>query len=98
MSNPDMVGPASLALGQSVGLFTALLPKFADIRRADITDELAADVRMGEVAAATVAIGIGTIISSLTGSPIPAFTALIMVFILICVYEAALRAKGGTNA
>jgi hypothetical protein len=45
---------------------------------------------MGEFAAATIAIGVGVIASSLSGSPAPAFVAVIMSVVLIALYEKAL--------
>lgn len=87
-----MYGPAMLGVTQGITTFTTLLPPLADIRKADPTDtSFAADVRMGEVAAVTLTLGIGGISSSLTGSPVPAATAVVMCFVLLCVYESALR-------
>ena len=81
-----------LGVTQGITAFTTLLPPLADVRKADPSDtSFAADVRMGEVAATTLTLGIGMISSSLTGSPIPAGTAVLMCFILLCVYESALR-------
>jgi len=75
-----------------------LLPRLSEVRRGSPSDpELAADVRMGEFAAAVVAIGTGVIMASLTGSPVPAFAAAVMVGALLFVYESALR-SGGSNA
>lgn len=95
LPNPELLGPASLAVGQSVTAFSILLPKFSDIRRADPTvdNAMVADVRMGEIAAVTVGVGVGVIISSLSGSPVPAFVSVVMVGILIGVYESALRSQ-----
>lgn len=92
LPNPEMYGPAMLGVTQGITAFTTLIPSLSDIRKADPTDlSFAADVRMGEVAAVTLTVGIGMISSSLTGSPIPAGTAVLMCFILLCVYEGALR-------
>jgi hypothetical protein len=98
MADANMVGPASISLGQTIGSFTSMLPRFTDIRHADPGDtEIITDVRLGEVAASTIAIGTGVIISSLTGSPVPAFVALLMAVVLICIYETALRSNGNAN-
>jgi hypothetical protein len=92
LPSPEMYGPAMLGVTQGITTFTTLLPPLADIRKADPTDtSFAGDVRMGEVAAVTLTLGIGMISSSLTGSPVPAGTAVLMCFILLCVYESALR-------
>lgn len=95
MPRPEMMGPASLAIGQSVGAFLAFLPKFSDIRRADTASDSAMvrDVRMGEMAATTVCIGIGAITSSITGDPLPAIVSAVMALILIALYETALKVE-----
>jgi hypothetical protein len=81
-----------LGVTQGITTFTTLLPPLSDIRKADPSDtSFAGDVRMGEVAAVTLTLGIGVISSSLTGSPVPAATSVLMCFILLCVYESALR-------
>ena len=92
MTNADMVGPASLAISQGVTAFLSFLPKLSEIRKADpATDPgMVGDVRMGEVAATAVCVGVGTIVSSLTGSPLPAFVAVLVALVLICIYESAL--------
>lgn len=90
----EMFGPAMLSVTSGMQAFQGLLPKLSDIRKADPQNnpEIAADVRMGEVAGATLTMGIGLIASSLTQSSLPAVTALVMCIILIAVYESALRA------
>lgn len=90
---PDITGTALLSVTQGVASFGAFLPKISEVRRADPANnpDVAADVRMGEVAAATLTLGIGAIASSLTGSMVPAVTALLMAIILISLYESTLR-------
>lgn len=83
-------------LGVTAGIntFANFLPKFSDIRKADPVNnpDIAADVRMGELAGVTLTMGIGVIASSLTRSSVPTFTALVMCVFLVGVYESALRA------
>lgn len=90
----DVVGPATLAITQAVGSFQFFLPRLSDVRKADITKDpgIVGDVRMGELAAGTLCLGVGTIVSALTQSPIPALVAMLMAAILIAVYEATLIA------
>lgn len=94
-AQPEAIGPATLALAQTIGAFNVFLPKFSDIRRAtpNIDRETTLDVRMGEVAALALSVGVGVIASALTGSPIPAFVALVMGGIMVCLYEATLRSN-----
>lgn len=92
--NPEMFGPASLAIGQGVTAFNVFLPKITDIRKANPADnpEFAADVRIGEIAAVTVTMGIGLIASSITRSSVPAIVSGIVCLILVFIYESVLRA------
>jgi hypothetical protein len=93
--NPDMFGPATFAVGQSVTAFISFLPKFSEVRQKSPRDDpdFAADVRMGEIAAVTVSMGIGTISSSITGSPIPIVVTLLVCLILVTLYESTLSAN-----
>jgi len=94
MSPSDALGPATIAIGQSVGAFQFFLPRLSDVRKADVdTDpDMAGDVRLGEIAASALTLGIGIMVSSLSGSPYPAYVSVLMCLILICVYESALKA------
>lgn len=93
--SPETIGPATLALTQSVGLFQTFLPKFSEIQRGSISDTgLASDVRMGELAASTLALGIGAMTSSLVGSPVPMLISVVSIVGLITLYETALRHEG----
>lgn len=92
MPNANAYGPASVVLGTAVSSFIQILPPLADVRKASKDDpNVAGDVRLGEVAAATIAIGVGAISSSLLGDPTPVFVAAIMALALICIWETALR-------
>lgn len=89
----EVVGPASIVASQAFSAFSTFLPSFAEIRKSDPVrnPDVVGDVRMGEIAALTLSVGVGAILSSLTGSAVPAVVAVIMALILICLYEAALR-------
>jgi hypothetical protein len=93
MPSPDMLGAATIGMSQGLSAFTTFLPKLSDVRKADYqtNPELVGDVRYGEVAASAITIGIGAIVSSLTGSPIPAFVSVLICVVLIVVYESALK-------
>lgn len=98
--DPGLIGPASMSLTQSLSLFQGFLPKFAEIRKENPTTnpDFAQDVRMGELAASLLTIGIGATMSALTGSPVPSVIAIISAVGLIMLYESALRSKGTINA
>ena len=97
MAGADL-GAASIALGQTVGAFSMFLPRLSDVRKSTLDDaDMVGDVRMGEVAASTLCIGIGAMVSSLSGSPYPAMVSVAMALLLICVYESALRGDKPMN-
>lgn len=88
----DVLGPASIALGQGIGAFQFFLPKLSDVRRASQNDvDMVGDVRLGEVAAIAVCTAVGAITSSLARSMVPMVVAIITSTVIVCVYETALR-------
>lgn len=89
----DVTGAATIAASQSFTAFYTLMPKLSDVRKADasINPDIVGDVRLGEVAAFTLSMGVGAIVSSLTGSPVPAVVSLIVALTMICIYETAMR-------
>ncbi len=100
MTDPGVIGPAMLSLTQSVALFQTMLPKFSEIRKTNPEDnpELVQDVRMGELAAVLLTLGIGGMTSALTGSSVPSVVAVTSAAGLVLLYESALRARTGVNA
>lgn len=92
------VSVAMLAVTSGLNVFQGLLPKLSEVRKADKTSEIAADVRMGEVAASTMTLAVGTIASSLTNSPVPALVALLTVVVLVTIYESTLKADNPFQA
>lgn len=92
MPSPEIIGPATLAVSQGFSAFQFFLPRLSDVRKANASanPDIVGDVRLGEVAAFTLTLGVGAIVSSLTGSPVPTFVALLIALVLIAIYEAAL--------
>lgn len=89
----DVFGPAALAAGQTLSSFSTFLPRLSEVRKANAGAEpgMVGDVRLGEVAATAIALGVGVIASSLSRSPVPMYAAAFVALILIAVYEVALR-------
>src|SRR3546814_5781067 len=84
MPNPEALGPASLALGNTVNSFGVFLPKLTDVRRASRGDDsMRKDVRLGQIGAVSVAMGFGIILSSLSGSPVPVYVWFSMSAVII---------------
>lgn len=84
------IGTATLSISQSVIAFTAFLPNFVEVGRSD-REAVADDVRLGETAAVCIALSIGALLSWLSSSYVPFFVAAIMSFVLIAMYEIALK-------
>ena len=96
--DPAASGAAILSLTQSVTLFQALLPKFSDIRKASPNDEdTVRDVRIGEIGAVALTLGIGGMASAITGSSAPAVVALVSCVGLVFLYESALASTREVN-
>jgi hypothetical protein len=91
--DPGLIGPTTIALSSAVSAFQTFLPSISDIRKKspESDPEFAADVRMGEAAAIGITMGVGVILSNLTGSSAPAIVALLCSIGLIVLYETTLR-------
>lgn len=96
--DPAALGAATLSLTQAVTLFQTFLPKFTDIRKADPADaDTVRDVRIGEIGAVSLTIGIGAMASALTGSSAPAVVAVLSSAGLVLLYESALSSTSEVN-
>jgi len=92
MPNPNMFGPASMVLSQTISSFQSMLPTISSVRKASPDDpDMAGDVRLGEIAASALSIGVGAIASSLLGDPLPVLISSFIALTLIIIYEQALR-------
>lgn len=72
--------------------FTTFLPPLREIRQASPQDAaMRHDVRYGQVAAGMLAVGVGGLMSWLTGSSTPVYIALFTTALYAAIYELALR-------
>jgi hypothetical protein len=95
--DPSVIGPATLSMTQALSLFSQFVPRFSEISAADPNDEATVrDVRMGELAAVLMTLGIGGMTSALTGSSVPAVIACTTCVGLVMLYEMALKSTGET--
>lgn len=90
-----LIGAATLVLSQGSSNFLNFLPKLTEVRRASIDKDpdIANDVRVGEVAALALTVGMGAMVSSLTGSTVPILVGLCTAGFIIGVYEMTLRSN-----
>lgn len=90
--SPEMVGVVTLSLTQAVSVFNAFLPPLTDVRRSSMGDRSALlDVRVGEIAAAAMVLGIGAVLSTLVGNHRPLLVSMAGALGMIGVYEFTLR-------
>lgn len=83
-------GGSALAISQAVGAFTAFLPNFVEVGKAD-KEAVQNEVRLGEFAAVVIALSIGALLSWLNESSVPFGLSAFMALVLVSVYEVALR-------
>ena len=88
----DVTSASLLSVTQSIGTFTALLPKLSDVRKATHDSDVVHDVRMGEVASTALVVSVGVIAYSMVKSPVPAMVAIVSAGALVLMYESVLQA------
>lgn len=94
VNDPVTLSVTTIAITSVIGAFYQMLPPISEVRKRSAADpEFSGDVRMGEVAASVVALGVGAVASSLSGSPVPVIVAAIFVSGLIFLYESTLRGR-----
>lgn len=90
--SPEMVGVVTLSLTQAVSVFNAFLPPLTEVRRSSMGDRTAVlDVRVGEIAASALVLGIGAVLSTLIGNRRPLLVSVAGAVGMMSVYEFTLR-------
>jgi len=83
---------AALSLSQTQSAYAFFLPPLREVRQAGKSDPvMTGDVRLGQIAAGSLTIGIGVIMGGLTGSSLPVLVSIAIGLIIAFVYELALR-------
>lgn len=86
---------SAVSVGQAVTVYSLFLPPLTEVRHAVADDPvMRGDVRMGQFGAAVVVVGIGVVLSNMTGSMVPAVIAAFMSLVIAAVYESAMRQNG----
>jgi len=89
----DAYGPTLTALTQ-FGTFTAFMPSLREVRNASPSDPtIVGDIRFGEVVAGGIALTIGAVAASMSGTPLPLFTAILVIAGMVALYEYTLYNK-----
>ena len=94
MADPGKDALASVAvfaLSAAVSALPQFLPKLSEVHRASENSDLAADVRVGEVATTGFVLVLGAIAASITGSSAPFKASILLALFIVATYETALR-------
>jgi len=92
MADAGAVGAASIAIGQSVASYQFFLPRLAEVREAEPDDpNMRSNVYLGQVAAASVSISVGVMLSMLTDSKIPLVTSVFIALVIAGMYHYAMN-------
>lgn len=97
MSRADVVSSTLLGITTSVGLYTAFLPDLREIRKTPPSSEDARSIRMGELAAGALTIGIGITATTMVHSPMPLALSIASALAMVCMYETILNAPATTK-
>lgn len=93
MADAASVGIATLSITQGFAQFNVFLPKISEVRKAERGDDVAADVRVGELAAIAGTVGVGLIASTLSGSKLPVVVSVVVCLLMVTIYETVLAAR-----
>lgn len=94
MADSAAIGVATLSITQGFAQFNVFLPRLSEVRKAVPGDDVAADVRVGELAAIAGTMGVGIMVSSLTGHKLPALVSVFVCVLMVGIYESVLRTSG----
>lgn len=93
-TDPSITATSAISLGQTITAYSFFLPSLQEVRRSAPADsDMQADVRMGQFAAAGLSIGVGMMLTNLTGSWTPFWVAVFIAAIIASSYEVAMRSE-----
>lgn len=91
MADPGALGAASIAIGQTVVAYQIFLPKLGDVRRAEKGDPvMRGDVLLGQLAAGSVSVMVGLMLTQMSGSRTPLMVSLFIAVLIGAIYQYAL--------
>jgi hypothetical protein len=96
MADAVAVSAATISLGQTVTAYSFFLPPLREVRKGDPADaDIRGDVLLGQIAAGSLSLAVGVLLSWMTSSPYPVYTALFIALVIAATYQAALRQNNG---
>lgn len=93
-ADAGVITAATVTIGQTVAAYSYFLPPLREVRQSDSNDPtMRGDVLLGQVAAGSVAMSVGVLLTWLTGSSVPTYTTLFIAVVLSVIYQYALGGK-----
>lgn len=91
MADAGSVSAATVSLGQTVMSYSFFLPKLSEVRRADPADSgMRGDVVLGQIAAGSLSLATGLLLSWMTGSRLPTLASVFIIIVIASMYHYAL--------
>lgn len=82
------IAAATISIGQTIAAYQFFLPKLQDVRKADSADEdMRADVLIGQLAAGSVSMTVGGMLTAMTGSQAPVWATLFIAVVMAVIYQ-----------
>lgn len=92
MADVNALTASSISIGQTVFAYSYFLPRLSEVRRADAGDPMMrGDVLLGQLAAGSVSMAVGMLLTWMTGSSLPVMTTLSIAVIIAVIYQYALN-------
>lgn len=92
MADAAALGAASIAIGQTVVAYQIFLPRLGEVRRADTDDPMMrGDVLLGQLAAGSVSVMVGLMLTQMSGSRMPLMVSLFIAVLIAGIYQYALN-------
>lgn len=94
VNDPGTLSAATVAIGQTVVAYAQFLPRLAEVRQSSKDDStMRGDVLLGQVAAGSVSMSVGVMLSWLTGSAAPVYAVLGVAIIIAITYQIAMNGE-----
>lgn len=90
------ISASAVAIGQTVFAYSYFLPRLSEVRRANDHDTRG-DVLLGQVAAGSVSVTVGALLSWMTGSSVPVLTTLLIAAIIAVIYQYAMNGSSNVS-
>lgn len=84
-------GLAAMSMTQGVAMFFSIMPRYTEVQEADSQSSKAKLVRHAELAATAATLGVGILLSAMSGDAMPIRIAAVVAFGFVLLYEIALR-------